>query len=99
MRKYILLIVSMLLCGFVFAQNNTIEPELQEILDKDSKDLISVNIVFKSKHKTTDKTDRKEIIDDLKSFSRQSQENVMSVLLSDRIQQTLPKPLLRITIN
>lgn len=91
MRKYILLIVSMLLCGFVFAQNNTIEPELQEILDKDSKDLISVNIVFKSKHKTTDKTDRKEIIDDLKSFSRQSQENVMSVLLSEEKNSNVEK--------
>lgn len=89
------IILSLLLCLFMslcFAQNdNVLTEDLQEILNQKNNDLIDINILLKSQMPTEHlthlnvKSDSKEVrreivINELKKFSEQQQESVMSVI-------------------
>ena len=92
MRKYLFLLLSLLLCHFGFAQNhNVIEPELQEVLNQKSNEMISVNIILKSEININNlrsnvkniedvKAHRQAIVSELKSFSEESQKDILSIL-------------------
>ena len=92
MRKHLLLLLSLLACQLGFAQNyNVIEPELQNVLDSKSNDMISVNIILKSEanishlrkniQSTEDaKAQRQVVVSELKNFSEQSQKDILSLL-------------------
>lgn len=92
MRKYFFILLSLFLSQISFAQNNNvIEPELQELLDEKSSDMISVNIILNSEinvknlrnnagHFNDPKEFRQAIVGELKSFTRQSQEDILSIL-------------------
>ena len=92
MKRITLLVLSCLFVSIGMAQNvNTITSELENILKQKSDELVDVNIYFKSQmsaeHLTylNVKSDSKEIrreivINELKKFSQQQQESVMSVI-------------------
>ena len=92
MRKHLLLLLSLLVCHFGFAQSHdVIEPELQEVLNQKGNDMISVNIILKSeiniknlrsnvKNIEDVKAHRQAIVGELKSFSEQSQKDILSIL-------------------
>ena len=92
MRKYLFLLLSLLLCHFGFAQNhNVIEPELQEVLNQKGNEMISVNIILKSEININNlrsnvkniedvKAHRQAIVSELKSFSEESQKDILSIL-------------------
>ena len=91
-RHLLLLLLSLLACQLGFAQNyNIIEPELQEVLNSKSSDMISVNIILKSEanishlrkniQSTEDaKAQRQVVVSELKNFSEQSQKDILSLL-------------------
>lgn len=91
MKKYLLITIAIIIFNNIFAQNiNVIEPELQEILNQKSDELISVNIIFKSQMNSFDlprnisKDERKDfIIGELKHFSEKEQSDVMAILKSE----------------
>ena len=92
MRKHLLLLLSLIICHLGFAQNhNAIETELQEVLNQKGNDMISVNIILKaeininnlrSNVKNIDdaKAYRQAIVGELKSFSEESQKDILSIL-------------------
>ena len=92
MRRHLLLLLSLLACQIGFAQNyNVIEPELQEVLNSKSADMISVNIILKSEANISHlrkniqsaedaKAQRQVVVSELKSFSEQSQKDILSLL-------------------
>ena len=92
MRRYLLLLLSLLACQIGFAQNyNVIESELQEVLNSKSADMISVNIILKSEANISHlrkniqsiedaKAQRQIVVSELKSFSEQSQKDILSLL-------------------
>ena len=90
MKKYLFLIISILFANLTYAQTSgVIEEELQEVLNQKSDDLISVNIIFNSQADTRlfskidaeTRAERREmIIEELKSFSKKSQTDVMSII-------------------
>ena len=92
MRRHLLLLLSLLACQLGFAQNyNVIEPELQEVLNSKSADMISVNIILKSEANISHlrkniqsmedaKAQRQIVVSELKSFSEQSQKDILSLL-------------------
>ena len=92
MRRHLLLLLSLLACQIGFAQNyNVIEPELQNVLDSKSNDMISVNIILKSEADISHlrkniqsaedaKAQRQVVVSELKSFSEQSQKDILSLL-------------------
>ena len=92
MRRHLLLLLSLLACQLGFAQNyNVIEPELQEVLNSKSSDMISVNIILKSEANISHlrkniqsaedaKAQRQAVVSELKNFSEQSQKDILSLL-------------------
>lgn len=94
MRKLVLTLAAILfLCGIGFSQN-TIDPVLQEVLNKKGDELISVNIIFKAQinpeslqekvTRVTDKKIRRNIlVDELKLFSEKEQNDVLSILKAE----------------
>ncbi len=92
MKKIILLILSCLFMSISFAQNkDIITSELQKIINQKDDELIDISIFFKSKMpaehlsqlnvKSDSRSIRRELIaNELKKFSEQSQQNVMSVI-------------------
>ena len=93
MKKGILfLLVSLFSLNLIHAQNvNAIEPELQEVLNQKNDEMISINIILKSQiqeqelkqlaSKANDrKTKREIVVARLKSFSKNSQSDIMSIL-------------------
>lgn len=92
MKRITLLVLSCLFVSIGMAQNvNTITSELENILKQKSDELVDVNIYFKSQMptehlthlnvKSDSKGIRREIvINELKKFSQQQQESVMSVI-------------------
>ena len=92
MKKHLFLLLSLLLCHFGFAQNhNVIEPELQEVLNQKGNEMISVNIILKSEININNlrsnvkniedvKAHRQAIVSELKSFSEESQKDILSIL-------------------
>ena len=92
MRKYLLLLLSLLICHYGFTQSyNVIEPELQEVLNQKGNDMNSVNIILKSEIVVGDlrydvkdiddlKAYRQAVVGELKSYSERSQSEVLSLL-------------------
>ena len=92
MRKHLLLLLSLIICHLGFAQNhNVIETELQEVLNQKGNDMISVNIILKAEININNlrsnvndfddaKAYRQAIVSELKSFSEQSQQDILSIL-------------------
>ncbi len=94
MKKSILLLLVTLLSlnNYIFAQDvNIIEPELQEVLNQKSDEMISVNIILKSQiqeqklkqlaSKANERKAKREIVvNELKAFSKESQSDVLSIL-------------------
>lgn len=87
--SFILILVA---CGITRAQN-VIDPELQAVLDKKSDEKISINIIFKSqldvaslrensKAISDKKVRRQAVIEELKNFSEESQQEVLSIIKS-----------------
>ena len=95
MRKLVLTLTTILfLCINGFSQN-TIDPVLQEAMNKKGDELISVNIIFKAQIDTeslqekitrvTDKKIKRDIlVDELKHFSEKEQSDVMSILQAEK---------------
>ena len=95
MRKLVLTLTTILfLCINGFSQN-TIDPVLQEAMNKKGDELISVNIIFKAQidteslqEKVTRVTDKKIkrgiLVDELKHFSEKEQSDVMSILQAEK---------------
>lgn len=102
MRKSIfILLLSILFCDIIYAQSkNTIEPELQEVINRNDHELISVNIVFKSQIsrdvlrnaaaqvKGRD-VKREVVVNELKSFSKETQRDVLSILEAEQKNMTV----------
>ena len=92
MKRHLLLLLSLLAFQLGFAQNyNVIEPELQEVLGQKGNDMISVNIILKSEVDINNlrnnvrgisdaKTHRQALVSEFKSFTEQSQKDIMSIL-------------------
>ena len=91
MRRYLLLLVSLLICHLSFAQYiNVIDPELQTLMNSKDKDKISVNIIFKSqldlydlnvRNSFSDKKSKREyFLNELQYFSKKNQEDVLATL-------------------
>ena len=88
MRKLVFCFIIMLLtCGISIAQN-VIDPELQTIIDQKGNEKISVNIIFKSQPNRdylrerssnfiNKETKRQAVIQELKNFSEESQQDVL----------------------
>ena len=95
MKKVILtLFFALFLCSLSYAKNNTIEHELQTILNQKSDEMIDISIVFKSQVNTAkliskaerngDATLRSEfVVAELKEFSRQTQNDVLTILQAE----------------
>lgn len=96
MKKVIFtLFFALFLCGSSYSKtNNTIESELQNILNQKSNELIDINIIFKSQvnsaklmaktERNSDITVRREYaVLELKKFSEQTQNDVLSILQAE----------------
>ena len=96
MKKVIFtLFFALFLCGSSYSKtNNTIESELQNILNQKSNELIDINIIFKSQvnsaklmaktERNSDITVRREYaVSELKKFSEQTQNDVLSILQAE----------------
>lgn len=95
MIKLVLTLTTILfLCINGFSQN-TIDPVLQEVMNKKGDELISVNIIFKAQIDTeslqekitrvSDKKIKRDIlVDELKHFSEKEQSDVMSILQAEK---------------
>lgn len=94
MKKTLLLsLLLLLLCNIGFAQS-TIDPRLQEVLNQKGDEMIPINIIFKSQAdikklqtraaQTLDKEVRRDIlVDELKLFSEEKQQEVLSILKAE----------------
>ena len=93
MKKSILfLLLTLFSLNLIYAQNlNAIEPELQEVLNQKGDEMISITIILKTQAdvqklqqiaaKATDrKTKRETVVNELKSFSKHTQSDIMSIL-------------------
>ena len=95
MRKLVLTLTTILfLCINGFSQN-TIDPVLQEAMNKKGDELISVNIIFKAQinpeslqEKVTRVSDKKIkrdiLVEEFKLFSEKEQSDVMSILQAEK---------------
>ena len=95
MRKLVLTLTTILfLCINGFSQN-TIDPVLQEAMNKKGDELISVNIIFKAQIDTeslqekitrvSDKKIKRDIlVEEFKLFSEKEQSDVMSILQAEK---------------
>ena len=95
MRKLVLTLTTILfLCINGFSQN-TIDPVLQEVMNKKGDELISVNIIFKAQinpeslqEKVTRVSDKKIkrdiLVEEFKLFSEKEQSDVMSILQAEK---------------
>ena len=68
MKRYLLLLLSLLICQFGFSQNyNVIEPELQKLLEQKGDKMIKVNIILKSEININNLRNDVKNIDDVKA--------------------------------
>ena len=93
-KNLLLLLTAMMLFNIAYSQSfNVIEPELQEVLNQESDELIKVNIILKDEMdaaqmrslltNTNDKKERRDVVvRELKAFSEKSQDDLMSILKS-----------------
>jgi subtilisin family serine protease len=90
-KSILLLLLTLFSLNLIYAQTNTIEPELQEALNQKGDEMISVNIILKSQadvHKLQQiaakandrKSKREVVVNELKSFSKSTQSDIMSIL-------------------
>ncbi len=90
-KSILLLLLTLFSLNLIYAQTNTIEPELQEALNQKGDEMISVNIILKSQadvHKLQQiaakandrKSKREVVVNELKSFSKSTQSDLMSIL-------------------
>ncbi|MBR0324220.1 MAG: S8 family serine peptidase, partial [Bacteroidales bacterium] len=90
-KSILLLLLTLFSLNLIYAQTNTIEPELQEVLNQKGDEMISVNIILKSQadvHKLQQiaakandrKSKREVVVNELKSFSKSTQSDLMSIL-------------------
>ena len=90
-KNILLLLLTLFSLNLIYAQTNTIEPELQEVLNQKSDEMISVNIILKSQAdvqklqqiaaKANDRKSKREVVvNELKSFSKSTQSDLMSIL-------------------
>ena len=88
-------VIALFLGNYCFAQNNVIEPELQEFINKNGDEMISVNIIFKAQMDENELDDRASsfenkkarrefVINELKYFSEKSQQEVLSIIQSEQ---------------
>ena len=99
MRRLLYTLALILTCNITFSQN-TIDPVLQEVMNKKGDELISVNIIFKAQidpeslqekvTRVTDKKIRRDIlVDEFKLFSEKEQNDVMSILLAEKANKSV----------
>ena len=90
-KNILLLLLTLFSLNLIYAQTSTIEPELQEVLNQKSDEMISINIILKSQAdvqklqqtaaKANDRKSKREIVvNELKSFSKATQGDIMSIL-------------------
>ncbi len=96
-KNHITLFLALMLCSFAFAQNiDVIEPQLQNILNQRTEDLVDIQIHFKSNvsseqlnkktRKAVNKSEKKAlVIDELKSHSIKVQSDVMEILKAEAL--------------
>ena len=88
-------VITLLFGSYCFAQNNVIEPELQEFINQNGDEMISVNIIFKAQMDENELNDRASsfenkkarrefVINELKYFSEKSQQEVLSIIQSEQ---------------
>ena len=93
MRKLFLCLVIVLIVSGICNAQNVIEPELQAIINQKNNDKISINIIFKSQLDRSElaerssqfidkETKRQAVIKELKNFSEESQQEVLSIIKS-----------------
>ena len=93
MRKLIFCFILILFTVGTNRAQNVIDPELQSIMDQKTNEKISVNIIFKSQLDLADlaerssqyldkETKREAVIKELKNFSADSQQEVLSIIKS-----------------
>ena len=90
-KSILLLLLTLFSLNLIYAQTNTIEPELQEALNQKGDEMISVNIILKSQAdvqklqqiaaKANDRKSKREVVvNELKNFSKSTQSDLMSIL-------------------
>ena len=90
-KSILLLLLTLFSLNLIYAQTNTIEPELQEAINQKGDEMISVNIILKSQAdvqklqqiaaKANDRKSKREVVvNELKSFSKSTQSDLMSIL-------------------
>ena len=90
-KSILLLLLTLFSLNLIYAQTNTIESELQEALNQKGDEMISVNIILKSQAdvhklqqiaaKASDRKSKREVVvNELKSFSKSTQSDLMSIL-------------------
>ena len=90
-KNILLLLLTLFSLNLIYAQTSTIEPELQEVLNQKSDEMISINIILKSQAdvqklqqtaaKANDRKSKREVVvNELKSFSKATQSDIMSIL-------------------
>ncbi len=96
-KNHIILFLALVLSSFSFAQNfNAIEPELQNVLNQKSEELIDIQIYFKSSidskqlnqatRKAYTKAEKKElVVNELKTYSENVQADVMNILKAEEL--------------
>ena len=88
-------VITLLFGSYCFAQNNVIDPELQGFINVSSDEMISVNIIFKAQidrnelnakanHLKNKQIRREFVINELKLFSEKSQQEVLSIINSEK---------------
>ena len=96
-KNHIILFLALVLSTLTFGQNfNAIEPELQNILNQKSEELIDIQIYFKSSidskqlnqatRKAYTKAEKKElVVNELKTYSENVQADVMNILKAEEL--------------
>ena len=99
MKKLVLsLLIIISFCSLAYAQK-TIEPELQNVMNKKNDDMISVNIILKSNidmnrlrsraEQITDKKVKRDfLVDEMKLFAEKEQAEILSVLRAEEPDRT-----------
>ena len=71
-------VITLLFGSYCFAQNNVIEPELQEFINQNGDEMISVNIIFKAQMDENELNDRASSFENKKA-SRQNPPKVSNI--------------------
>lgn len=95
MRKFIFTLAAILSFCKIGLTQNTIEHELQNVINQKGDEMISINIILKSQmnpiqirdranHINDKKTRRNILVDEMKLFSEKEQREIMSILNAER---------------